>query len=242
MEDSYKAGKAAGQLGGDRPLAAAATADRGRASPESEALEHLLDLSLDLLAVAGFDGYFKRLSRSWERVLGYSPEELLSTPYIELVHPDDRAKTRTAVLQLAGPTSDTIEFGNRCRHKDGSYRRLRWSARSDPRQGLVYAAAEDITERTGIEPCQRLLFERNPHPMWVYDVDTLAFLAVNDAAVHHYGYSREEFLAMTIKDIRPREDLSKLADHLARAGSGYEPHGPGLPGVRSRSGIGFLVL
>ena len=56
----------------------------------------------------------------------------------------------------------------------------------------------------------RLLFDRNPQPMWVYDVDTLGFMAVNDAAVTHYGYSRSEFLAMTIRDIRPEEDVSAL--------------------------------
>ncbi len=56
----------------------------------------------------------------------------------------------------------------------------------------------------------RNLFDANPHPMWVFDVETLRFLAVNDAAVHHYGWSRDEFLAMTIEEIRPREDVDRL--------------------------------
>src|SRR2546425_2829627 len=60
----------------------------------------------------------------------------------------------------------------------------------------------------------RLLFESNPRPMWIYDRETLAFLAVNDASVHHYGYSREEFLAMTIKDIRPPEDIPSLIEKV----------------------------
>lgn len=54
------------------------------------------------------------------------------------------------------------------------------------------------------------LFSENPFPMWVYDVETLHFLEVNQAAVDHYGYSREEFLSLTIKDIRPKEDIPKL--------------------------------
>ena len=58
----------------------------------------------------------------------------------------------------------------------------------------------------------RSLFESNPHPMWVYDLETLRFLNVNDAAMAHYGYSREEFLAMTIADIRPLEDRSGMLD------------------------------
>src|SRR6266496_1368280 len=61
----------------------------------------------------------------------------------------------------------------------------------------------------------RLLFESNPQPMWIYDRDNLFFLAVNNAAVHGYGYSLDEFLAMTIKDIRPPEDLPWLLEKVA---------------------------
>ena len=79
--------------------------------------------------------------------------------------------------------------------------------------------------RPGEEP-YRLLFERNPQPMWVYDLDTLKFLAVNDAAIHHYGFSREEFLSMTIKDIRPAEDVPALLDTIARSpGKGLDTSG-----------------
>ena len=52
----------------------------------------------------------------------------------------------------------------------------------------------------------RLLFESNPHPMWVFDRETMRFLAVNDAAVEQYGYSKEEFLSMTLAQIRSPED------------------------------------
>ncbi|MBA3259109.1 MAG: response regulator [Gemmatimonadales bacterium] len=69
----------------------------------------------------------------------------------------------------------------------------------------------------------RILFEANPQPMWVLDVDTLAFLAVNDAAVRHYGYSREEFLGMTIMDIRPPDDMPGLSTGMERS-----PHREGV--------------
>jgi len=84
----------------------------------------------------------------------------------------------------------------------------------------------DITERQQSEEKlkkgeerYRTLFESNPLPMWVYDLETLAFLEVNDAAIAHYGYSREEFLSMTIADIRPTSDRPALFAAVAQASS-----------------------
>jgi len=71
----------------------------------------------------------------------------------------------------------------------------------------------------------RLLFESNPFPMWVYDLETLSFLAINEAAVHCYGYSREEFLAMTIKDIRPAEDVPALLANVSKVFNGRDEAG-----------------
>jgi PAS domain S-box-containing protein len=67
----------------------------------------------------------------------------------------------------------------------------------------------------------RSLFENNPLPMWIYDVDTLEFLEVNDAAVHQYGFTRDEFLSMTVKDIRPPEEVAGLLDMLASRATGF---------------------
>ena len=64
------------------------------------------------------------------------------------------------------------------------------------------------------EQSSRLLFESSPLPMWVFDIETLHFLAVNDAAISHYGFTRDEFLHMTIRDIRPDEDVAPLMEHL----------------------------
>lgn len=71
----------------------------------------------------------------------------------------------------------------------------------------------------------RLLFESNPHPMWVYDLETLAFLAVNTAAIRHYGYSRNEFLSMTIREIRPPEDVPALLGNIAQVKEGMDEAG-----------------
>lgn len=70
-------------------------------------------------------------------------------------------------------------------------------------------------ESDGSSGCYRLLFERNPIPMWVFDRATLRFLAVNEAAKHQYGYSESEFLAMTIAQIRPEETVQALLSDIA---------------------------
>lgn len=71
-----------------------------------------------------------------------------------------------------------------------------------------------------LERQYQLLFDQNPQPMWVFDMETLAFLAVNDATVAHYGYSREEFLGMTVKDVRPPEDIPALLEHFEKTPDG----------------------
>ncbi len=108
--------------------------------------DRVFNLSLDLLEVANFDGYFTRLNPAFERVLGFTTAELTSQPFIEFVHPDDRASTATATQKL-GAGEEVVGFENRYRCKDGSYRWILWSAMPDVEQNLIYAIGHDITER-----------------------------------------------------------------------------------------------
>ncbi len=95
---------------------------------------------------------------------------------------------------------------------------------------LFQAMRRELAERRSMQDAlrerdtrYRTLFESNPHPMWVYDRATLRFLAVNDAAVDYYGFSRDEFLAMTLRDIRPPEDVPLLERNVAAAPEGFDP-------------------
>ena len=110
--------------------------DRSRAQEERD---QFFTLSLDMLCIAGFDGYFKRVNPAWQRVLGYTEADLLSRPYIDFVHPDDREATLAEGKKLA-EGKQVVYFENRFRHKDGTMRWLLWASAPIPEQQLVYGA------------------------------------------------------------------------------------------------------
>jgi PAS domain S-box-containing protein len=115
-----------------------------------EERDRLFTLSLDMLCIAGFDGYFRRLNPAWEKTLGWTIDELTARPYIEFVHEMDREATVAEAQKLvAGDV--TLSFENRYLCADGSYKWLLWNAAPFASQQLIYAAARDITERKTAE-------------------------------------------------------------------------------------------
>ena len=113
-------------------------------------VDQLFNLSLDLFCIAGFDGYFKRINPAWEKTLGRSRDELLSRPYIDFVHPDDREATIAEAKHiLEGQV--TFSFENRFRCDDGTYIWLLWNATPSSQQHLIFAVARDITLRKRAE-------------------------------------------------------------------------------------------
>jgi PAS domain S-box-containing protein/putative nucleotidyltransferase with HDIG domain len=159
--------------------------------------------------------------------LGYSHQELMAMT-LKDIHPPEE------ILRLLDNISRVTEGLDRAgiwqhRRKDGELimveitsHTLQWQGR---RAELVLAV--DMTERITAErklveskERYRYLFEANPHPMYIYDLETLRFLTVNQAFARHYGYSRDELLEMTIKDIRPEEQVSKLLQAFHRQPEG----------------------
>jgi len=102
--------------------------------------------SLDLLCQLNFNGYFRRLNPAWEKTLGFTRRELMSRPFIEFVHPDDRERTlaQNARVRKGG---HAVDFENRYLCRDGSHRWFRWNAAADATGKVVYSVARDVTER-----------------------------------------------------------------------------------------------
>ena len=146
-------------------------------------------------------------------VYGYTRAELVGMPLLQVWPALDLGKL---------PSSGSFEAQHR--RRDGSEIVVEVSAGGVEFRGRrsVWMSNRDVTDRRrtlealrASEERYRLLFDASPQPMWVYDRETLRFLAVNQAAVEHYGYSREQFLSMTIEEIRPPEEVPRLHERLA---------------------------
>src|SRR5215207_5212218 len=107
------------------------------------------DLSHDMLSTANLDGYFVEVNSAWSR-LGYTAEEIRTIPFVDLVHPDDRARTEAEAASLFEGV-ETVGFENRYRAKDGSWHWLRWSSILAPDESLLYGRATDVTELKRVE-------------------------------------------------------------------------------------------
>jgi PAS domain S-box-containing protein len=204
------------------------------------------------LAVIEWDQEFRvlRWSPAAQRLFGWKAEEVLGKRFSDwefVVSEDIDVVNQVGQRQNQGKEQHGISR-NRNYTKLGNILHCEWynSALYDENGKLisVLSLVLDVTVATRIEEAlrkseaqYRLLFESNPQAMWVYDLLTLRFLAVNDAAIRHYGYSRSEFLEMTIKDIRPPEDVQLLNEYL----EGGNPEMNRAGGWRHRKKDGTII-
>jgi PAS domain S-box-containing protein len=179
-------------------------------------IEGFFELTPDLLAIAGTDGRFKRVNAAWSNTLGWTDSELLSGPWLDFVHPEDRETTAREGARLAAGL-ETIRFENRYRCHDGSYRWLQWSCKSVPDEQLIFTCARDITEQRDASARDRALFTESPLPKFVIDDESRRFIDVNEAALQLYGYTRQEFLAKRAEDLVVPEERDEVRKSWAEA-------------------------
>jgi PAS domain S-box-containing protein len=210
----------------------------GTASMDDEGVDRFFAISPGLLAIQGFDGYFKMVNPAWERTLGYTAAELCATPYIDLIHPDDREKATDEALEVSAGKS-VFRFRNRYRCKDGSYRWLSWSATPSIEHRLIYGSARDVTAVVRMEQglrasnaiLKRAIAEREIH---------IAASSEKHRALVELDRFKDEVTATLVHDLKnPLSVIVANYDYILEA---YEGSADCLAALQDSKSAGQRIL
>src|SRR2546423_4037809 len=185
----------------------------------------IVEFAADIIYTRDIDGFIRSINEAGARFFGRPAFELIGKSISALIGEDAAARDVAAMKSVK--SFEPIRFTDCLHNALGEERYLEGIVtieRDSQDQSVgVRGVVRDVTDRRMAEGAlqqqneeYRLLFESNPCPMYVLDERTMAFLAVNQSAVNHYGYSREEFLNMSAQDIRPASDLPTLRSYLAQ--------------------------
>jgi PAS domain S-box-containing protein len=208
--------------------------------------ERFFSLSLDMLCIAGVDGFFKRVNPAFETVLGWTAQQLLSRPFVEWIHPEDVSATLAEIEKLASGLP-TVSFENRYRCADGEYKVLNWTAYPEPETGIIFAVARDVTEIRQADERFRVALEASPAGMLVVDTAGVIVLA-NRAAEDLLGYDAGELAEKVVATLLPAHlravhkgyRLSYLGEPVARPmGQGRDLHAMRKDGTPVQVEIGL---
>jgi len=191
---------------------------------KSEELDRFFSTSLDLFCIADTDGYFRRLNPEWEKALGYPLADLEERQFLEFVHPDDLQGTLAAIGDLSNQ-KEVLNFTNRYRHRDGTYRWIEW--RSIPSGTTIYAAARDITWRKQVEEALRESEERyrsvieNIEDGFIRNDREGRLMMASPSATRMFGFaSADEMIGESVVSIyRFPQERVKLLEELIKNGS-----------------------
>lgn len=184
----------------------------------------IVEQAADIIYTRDMEGYIRSINEAGARFFGRPAFELIGQPLSALIGAEAAARDIAAMKEIK--SFEPIRFTDCLQNALGELRHLEGIVTLERDFHGEYVGVRgvvrDVSERRNAEIAlekqneeYRLLFDSNPCPMYVCDEKTLAFLAVNQAAIDHYGYSREEFLTMTTLEIRPTDDVPALLEHLA---------------------------
>jgi hypothetical protein len=203
--------------------------------------DRLFNLSLDLLCIVGLDGAFRRCNPAFDRILGYRPEDLPGRPLLDLVHAEDIPDTLDQLRRLAA--GDPVNFENRCRCADGSYKWLAWSINPVREEKLVYAVAHDVTGRKAAEDAlraesafRRAMEESVITGMRAIDL-TGRIIYVNSAFSRLVGFEQDELIgALPPFPYWPPEELDICSRNLDLTLAGRAPQSGFEMRIRRKNG------
>ena len=181
-------------------------------------LDRIYELSDDLICTSTMT-HFLRVNPAAERILGYSQEELLDIPFLDLIHPDDVEPTARAIEEKLKRGEPAIGFMNRYRNRDGTYRWLEWMTHPVTEEGLLYAVARDITDRKRLEDELMLLkksVEMISTGITISDLEG-RITYINPAGAGMHGYTVDELIGMEVNVFMPdgKKDSSRCRKTMA---------------------------
>jgi len=183
-------------------------------------IERFFNLSIDMLCIAGFDGYFKKISPAFVKILGFSQEELLSTPFMDFVHPKDQNLTEQIINKIISG-HDLQSFENRFITRGGEYRWILWNAASFAKGELMYAIGRDITQR---KESQLALEEREQRMNAILDTAVDGIIVIdedgviqtfNKGAVKIFGYTESEAIGQNVDMLMPAPENKNHRKYIA---------------------------
>lgn len=194
-----------------------------------EELQSLFDLSLDMVCIADIHtATFVKVNPAFERTLGYPRESFEGQSFLDFIHPDDLEQTRTVIEKKLLKGTAVINFQNRYRCKDGSYRWLGWTSHPRPERGLTYAIARDITEQKrhdlalkANEEQYRSLFEGANDGIFI--LQDGRFIECNSKILHMFECARGQIIGRSPEEVSPpiqpngRESNVAAAEYIAAA-------------------------
>jgi PAS domain S-box-containing protein len=178
--------------------------------------DQIFSLSLDLMCIIGSDGYLKKINPAFEKLLGYTPDELLTQPLVFFTHPDDQISTLAAFHQLS-EEKDVLDFQNRIRDIQGNYLWLEWRATPQTQEKAIYAVARDITQRYHATKALRRyeqIVSTSSNFLCFLD-ERNCFQAVNNCFCEHFNLPAREITGRHIRDFVGKDIFeSQLQFHL----------------------------
>ncbi len=192
-----------------------------RIAESERRFKNLVQRGADLICIVDTDGVYTYVSPNYETLLGYKPEELLGKNGLDFIHPEDLLQIQ-AIFEKHGHKVKITSPAYRFKAKNGKYLWLQGTSTKmldDPTINGIVINTMNVTplietqlQLEASEEKYRNLFHFSPLPKWIYQVDDFRIIDVNLAAINEYGYSKDEFLKLTIKELRPKSQVPRLLD------------------------------